>query len=479
MGGVQLHRVEARLLDPPGGLGEQVDELEDLGDRRLADLLALLLRVLVDDLVARGPRQLEHPVGRAQRVVARDRALAPRVLELDGALRAVAVHRLGQAGEARARSCRRRPRGRSPSGGRSRHRAWWRPRSRSPVPPLAMLPWWWMSRSDDLAIRGGRADVRGHVDDPVGERDRAHLERAEQVREGHDNRLLAGRRHRWPDRPPPAPPRQCQSRSKEWQKRSRRPSRTVQTLHTALSDAAAPAHGDRHGHLRLAAGHGPGLPARGDRVHGPGRRGSDALARSLRDRAGARRRGRASCSASGRCGRSRATSSSSTTASPTWPSRTRAGRCACCWSCSARSCSPGQAAGRWTSATSRRSAGTSGPPRPGSAAAPSLADEIAVLMHRLRDIHVRSDPAERFLADATLRTAIALVNRDPAARATRQRHPRRRRPPGADPSRPRLRGPQPPRADHAGGRRRPGPRQPVPRPPRVQGRHGRVASRST
>jgi AraC-like DNA-binding protein/mannose-6-phosphate isomerase-like protein (cupin superfamily) len=47
-----------------------------------------------------------------------------------------------------------------------------------------------------------------------------------------------------------------------------------------------------------------------------------------------------------------------------------------------------------------------------------LADEIALLMHRLRDIHVRSDPAERFLADATLRTAIALVNRDPAARAT-------------------------------------------------------------
>ena len=36
----------------------------------------------------------------------------------------------------------------------------------------------------------------------------------------------------------------------------------------------------------------------------------------------------------------------------------------------------------------------------------------------MRDIHRRADPAERFLADATLRTAIALVNRDPAARAT-------------------------------------------------------------
>ena len=47
-----------------------------------------------------------------------------------------------------------------------------------------------------------------------------------------------------------------------------------------------------------------------------------------------------------------------------------------------------------------------------------LADEIAPLLHRLRDIHLRADPAERFLADATLRTAIALVNRDPAARAT-------------------------------------------------------------
>ena len=98
---VQLDGVEARLLHPPGRLAEEVHELEDLGDRRLADLLALLLGVLVDDLVARRPRQLEHAVGRAQGVVARDRALAPGVLELDRALRAVAVHRLGQAGEAR------------------------------------------------------------------------------------------------------------------------------------------------------------------------------------------------------------------------------------------------------------------------------------------------------------------------------------------------------------------------------------------
>ncbi len=101
MGGVQLDRVEARLLDPPGGLAEKVDELEDLRDRRLADLLALLLGVLVDDLVAGRPRELEDAVRGPERVVARDRALAARVLELDGALRPVAVHALGQAGEAR------------------------------------------------------------------------------------------------------------------------------------------------------------------------------------------------------------------------------------------------------------------------------------------------------------------------------------------------------------------------------------------
>ena len=74
--GVQLHRVEAGLLHPPGGLAEQIDQLEDLGDRGRPDLLALLLGVLVDDLVAGGPGQLQDAVGRAQGVVARDRALA-------------------------------------------------------------------------------------------------------------------------------------------------------------------------------------------------------------------------------------------------------------------------------------------------------------------------------------------------------------------------------------------------------------------
>ena len=51
--------------------------------------------------------------------------------------------------------------------------------------------------------------------------------------------------------------RQCQSRSMEWQKRSRRPGRDrANSLHMALSDAAARCDGARHGRLRLAAGHG-------------------------------------------------------------------------------------------------------------------------------------------------------------------------------------------------------------------------------
>ncbi len=56
VGGVELDGVEAGLLHPPGGLAEEVDQLEDLGDRGRPDLLALLLGVLVDDLVARPTR---------------------------------------------------------------------------------------------------------------------------------------------------------------------------------------------------------------------------------------------------------------------------------------------------------------------------------------------------------------------------------------------------------------------------------------
>ena len=214
-------------------------------------------------------------------------------------------------------------------------------------------------------------------------------------------------------------PRQCQSRSKEWQKRSRRPSRTVRNPSIWPCPIRLRAGTvRRHGRLRLAAGHGPGLPARGDRVHRARRRGPDALARPLRDRAGGRRGRRVHVRQASAARRSPATSSSSTTASRTSPSRTRAGRCGCCWCCSARSSSPGPAAGRWTRATSRRSAGTSGRPRPRVRGGTPAGRRDRPLLHRLRDIHVRRDPAERFLADATLRTAIALVNRDPAARAT-------------------------------------------------------------
>lgn len=41
----------------------------------------------------------------------------------------------------------------------------------------------------------------------------------------------------------------------------------------------------------------------------------------------------------------------------------------------------------------------------------TLAAQVAPVLHQLRAIHERRDPAERHLADATLRTALALVNR--------------------------------------------------------------------
>ncbi len=147
MRGVKLDRVEPGLLDAPGRLAEQVDQLEDLGDRRLADLLALLLGVLVDDLVARRPGQLEDAVRRAQRVVARDRALPAGMLQLDGALGAVAVHRLRPAARGPGCSCRRRRRGTSPWAGRSCMSGVVAPTMTNPAPPWATFAWWWMSRS--------------------------------------------------------------------------------------------------------------------------------------------------------------------------------------------------------------------------------------------------------------------------------------------------------------------------------------------
>ena len=46
-----------------------------------------------------------------------------------------------------------------------------------------------------------------------------------------------------------------------------------------------------------------------------------------------------------------------------------------------------------------------------------LAEEVAPVLHQLRAIFERHDRAERHLADATLRLALALVNRDPGAGA--------------------------------------------------------------
>jgi AraC-like DNA-binding protein len=45
----------------------------------------------------------------------------------------------------------------------------------------------------------------------------------------------------------------------------------------------------------------------------------------------------------------------------------------------------------------------------------ALAGEVAPVLHELRETWERHDPAERYLADATLRRALALVNRDRGA----------------------------------------------------------------
>ncbi len=316
MGGVELDGVEAGLLHPPGGLAEQVDELEDLGDRRLADLLALLLGVLVHDLVARRPRQLEDPVRGAQRVVARDRALAPRVLELDGALRAVAVHRLGEAGEARARSCRRRRRGRSPSGRPVDASGVVAPTITNPVPPLAMFPWWWMSRSltspsacEELMSVGTWTIRLGSSSVPIW----SGLNRCGKAM----TRILLRVTGRISMRTRCSAPTRAGGNARAGRRSGRSgrgdPEDRRETLHMALSDAAVALARCAHGRLRLAAGHGARVPARGARVHRARRRGPDALARPLRDRAGGGGPRRVHVRPARAARRSPATSSSSTT----------------------------------------------------------------------------------------------------------------------------------------------------------------------
>ena len=195
VGGVELDGVEAGLLDPPGGLAEEVDQLEDLGDRGGPDLLALLLGVLVDDLVAGRPGQLEDAVRGAQRVVARDGALAAGMLELDRALRAVAVHPLGQAGEARdvvvavGHEA-------GHGGAAGLHVRRGRADDDEAGPAAGDVGVVMDVALAHLAVGMRRADVRRHVDDPVRQLDVPQLDRAEQVRERHDRISWAGGRSR-------------------------------------------------------------------------------------------------------------------------------------------------------------------------------------------------------------------------------------------------------------------------------------------
>ncbi len=192
---MELDGIEAGLLHPPGGLAEQVDQLEDLGDRGGPDLLALLLGVLVDDLVARRPGELEDPVRGAQRVVAGDGALAAGVLELDRALRAVAMHPLGQAGEARDVVV--------AVGDEAGHRGAaglhvrrGRPDDDEAGPAAGDVGVVVDVALAHLAVGVRGRDVRRHVDDAVRELDVPQLDGAEEVRERHDRISWAGGRSR-------------------------------------------------------------------------------------------------------------------------------------------------------------------------------------------------------------------------------------------------------------------------------------------
>ena len=310
------------------------------------------------------------------------------------------------------------------------------------------------------------------------------LERAEQVREGHDRVLLrvTGRRGsrstRCWARPPPAG--NASHGSMKWQKRSRDPDGRRNCSTWPCPIRLRRLRRSAHGRLRLAAGHGARLPARRARVHGARRRGPDALARPLRDRAGARRAAAPSCSAGGAWpaepgdiffidnSQPHVALADPGTDAPPAPRPVPPG--------APRRARLPRAGPR---ATSRRSGWTSGRRRRGSAGRRRWPPRWRPILHQLRATWDRHDPAERHLADATLRHG-------PGARQPRQGHGRHRRghpgrrgPPGADPAGARLRGRPLPREHHARRRRGPRPRQPVPRPARVQGRDGRRASRST
>ncbi len=184
VGRMQLDRVKAGLLDPPGGLAEKIDEFENLGDRCGPDLFALLLGVLVDDLVAGRPRQLEHPVGRAEGVIARDRALATGMLELHRALRAVAVHGFGEASQTRyvVVAVGDQAGDRWPAGLHVGRRRADDDETRPAPGDVTVVGDVSLAH---LTVRMGRADVRRNMDNAIGELEVAELDRAEQMRERH------------------------------------------------------------------------------------------------------------------------------------------------------------------------------------------------------------------------------------------------------------------------------------------------------
>ena len=93
---VQLHGVETRLHHAPCGLGELLHDPDHLVGCQDVDGLHLLIRVGVDDGMALRPRQAHGNVVGGLLAVARKGRLAAGVLQLRGALCAVAVHGRGK-----------------------------------------------------------------------------------------------------------------------------------------------------------------------------------------------------------------------------------------------------------------------------------------------------------------------------------------------------------------------------------------------
>ncbi len=178
---VEFHRVEARLLDTPSRVRELIHHFEHFFGRHRADGLSLFLRVGIDDLVSRRPRELEHHVVCAHRVVARNRALPAGVLQLHGAFRAIAVHGACQSGETRNIVVRVRH---EAGHGRAARRAVRRGRAddhetRATLGDFAVVV---DVPVTDAAVRVGRAYVRWHMANAVGNEHVADLNRFKQMR---------------------------------------------------------------------------------------------------------------------------------------------------------------------------------------------------------------------------------------------------------------------------------------------------------